>query len=64
MEGEWYVTVSCAADALGCGRSDIYDLVSRGILEFIQMPSQEIKISTESLDSFFESADMLQSEFH
>jgi excisionase family DNA binding protein len=49
MEGEWFVTVSCAADALGCKRSDIYELVTKGILEFIRMPSKEIKISIESL---------------
>jgi excisionase family DNA binding protein len=60
MEGEWYVTVSCAADTLGCGCSDIYDLIRRGALEFIQMPSQEIKISAESLDNFFEPADIFQ----
>lgn len=64
MEGEWYVTVSCAADALGCGRSDIYDLITRGVLEFIQMPSQEIKISSESLDNFYEQIDMFQRELH
>jgi excisionase family DNA binding protein len=52
MEGEWFVTVSCAADALGCKRSDIYELVKRGILEFIRMPSKEIKISIESLANF------------
>lgn len=52
MEGEWFVTVSCAANVLGCKRSDIYDLVTRGSLGFIQMPSKEIKISTESLAAF------------
>lgn len=52
MEGKWFVTVSCAADALGCKRSDIYELVTKGILEFIRMPSKEIKISTESLANF------------
>jgi len=52
MEGEWFVTVSCAADALGCKRSDIYELVTRGILEFIRMPSKEIMISSESLANF------------
>ena len=52
MEGEWFVTVSCAADALGCKRSDIYELVTEGILEFIRMPSKEIKISIESLANF------------
>ena len=52
MEGEWFVTVSCAADELGCGRSDIYELVTKGILEFILMPSREMKISIESLTNF------------
>jgi excisionase family DNA binding protein len=58
MEGEWFVTVSCAANVLGCKRSDIYDLVTRGFLGFIQMPSKEIKISTESLAAFFQSPDI------
>lgn len=52
MEGEWFVTVSCAANVLRCKRSDIYDLVTRGFLGFIRMPSKEIKISSESLATF------------
>ncbi len=52
MEGEWFVGVSCVADALGCKRSDIYDLVTRGFLDFIRMPDGQIKISTESLTTF------------
>ena len=57
MEGEWFVTVSCAADALRCNRYDVYDLVTRGLLAFIQMPSKEIKISDESLATFLGSPD-------
>jgi excisionase family DNA binding protein len=50
MEGKWYVTVSCAAGELGCKRSDVYELASRGILDFIRMPGNEIKISSESIE--------------
>ena len=49
MKEEWFVTVSCAADALGCGRTDIYDMITKGFLDYILMPSKEIKISTKSL---------------
>ena len=63
MEGEWFVTVSCAANALGCKRSDIYDLVTRGFLGFIKMPSKEIKISTESLATFSGAPDIFHDKF-
>jgi len=49
LKEEWFVTVSCAADALGCDRTDIYDMIKKGFLDFILMPSKEIKISTKSL---------------
>ncbi len=63
MEGEWFVTVSCAADALRCKHSDIYDLVTKGFLVFIQMPSKEIKISNESLATFLGSSDIFCDRF-
>jgi hypothetical protein len=63
MEGEWFVTVSCAADALRCTCSDIYDLVTKGLLAFIRMPSKEIKISTGSLATFSGSPDIFCDKF-
>lgn len=63
MEGEWFVTVSCAANVLGCKRSDIYNLVTRGFLGFIRMPSKEIKISSESLATFSGSPDIFCDKF-
>jgi hypothetical protein len=51
MEGEWYVTLSFAAEELKCRRSDIYNLISMGILNFIEMPGKEIKISSASLEN-------------
>jgi len=64
VEGQWFVTVSCAADALGCRRSDIYDLIAGRFLDFIQMPSKEIKISSESLKTLSSSAAKFDAEVH
>jgi len=50
MEGNWFVKISCAADALGCKRSDIYELLTRGLLDSIQIPGKGVMISSESLE--------------
>ncbi|MEM5785811.1 MAG: helix-turn-helix domain-containing protein [Syntrophobacteraceae bacterium] len=55
MEGEWFVTVSCAAEELECGRASIYNLVERGLLCFVRMPGREIRISVESIRGLKES---------
>jgi excisionase family DNA binding protein len=48
-EGERYLPVSVVADQLGCHSREVCELAERGIIGFIRMPGNRIKISEESV---------------
>ena len=56
-EIEWYLPVSVVADQLGCNSRDVCELAEKGIVHFIRMPGNGIKISEQSVHLFMSQAD-------
>ncbi len=48
-EMEWYLPVSVVADQLRCHSREVRELAEKGIISFIRMPGNSIKISEESV---------------
>jgi hypothetical protein len=48
-EIEWYLPVSVVADQLRCHSREVCELAEKGIISFIWMPGNRIKISEESV---------------
>lgn len=48
-EIEWYLPIAVAADQLGCHSRKVFELAETGIVRFIRMPGNELKISAESI---------------
>lgn len=48
-ETEWYLSVSVAAEMLGCHFREVYALVEKRLLGCILMPHGKIKISEKSI---------------
>ncbi len=46
---EWYVPVSQVAEMLECHWRDVYVLISKGVLNFIKMPQNKVKVSIKSV---------------
>jgi excisionase family DNA binding protein len=48
-EIERYLPISVVADQLGCHSREVCELAEKGIINFIRMPGNRIKISEESV---------------
>jgi excisionase family DNA binding protein len=48
-EIEWYLPISVVSDQLGCHSREVCELAEKGIINFIRMPGNRIKISEESV---------------
>lgn len=48
-ESEWYLPISVAAEQLGCPSREVCELAERGVIGFIRMPGNTIRISAESV---------------
>lgn len=57
QEIEWYLPICVAADQLGCDSRDVCELAEKGIIHFIRMPGNEIKISEQSVRLVMSQAD-------
>jgi excisionase family DNA binding protein len=51
-EIEWYLPVSVVADQLRCHSREVFELAEKGMIGFIRMPGNRIKISEESVRRF------------
>lgn len=48
----WYIPVHYAADLLGCHWRQVHKLIEQGILDFIRMPHNKIKVSKTSVERY------------
>jgi predicted site-specific integrase-resolvase len=49
---EWYLPLSYAAEMLGCRRHEVVSLIEQGVLDYIQMPQNRIKVSRKSVQNY------------
>lgn len=52
MSDEWLLSIADVADALGCGRSTVLDMIDRG--ELAVVPGRRIRIAHSELRTFVE----------